>query len=617
MGLLTRHRLRNVAIDVALLFVAWYAAFFFRFDSISPYWAHLRDVAGWRFVGVQVAVLIVMRVYERWWKYTSLSDVLSLARALVVGEIVAYGSMWLFPPIDRGANDPLPRGVVVLNLVLAGLLLVAARALARIVSERSSPFVTGREVLVIGAGNAGELIVREMVKGRSGYTVIGILDDDDKKQVFRLHGVKVLGTIDRLDRILRETRIDEVVIAMPSGPGARRQQVVDVCRRHGVPVRTLPGPEELLGADSLVTRLREVRVEDLLGREPVRVDVDAIGAYVTGRVVLVTGAGGSIGSELVRQIARLQPARHVLVDNGETNLFTIARELAERDTAHVEPVLADVKDPHRMRALLGDHVPHVVFHAAAYKHVPVMEQNPLEAIRNNTLATRDLAIVAREVGVERFVLVSTDKAVNPQTVMGASKALCEWVIEAAAQEQSDTRFIAVRFGNVLASSGSVIPIFREQIDAGGPVTVTDARMTRYFMTIKEAAQLVIEAGGVGESGEIFVLDMGEPVSIMKLAQDMVRLSGKEVEIRVTGIRPGEKLHEELFEGDERVERTRHEKLQVARRGPIDALWLSERLAVLEARVLAGDAYGLVAAVHETVRNPVRATPGRDPAAVGG
>jgi FlaA1/EpsC-like NDP-sugar epimerase len=617
MGLLTRHRLRNVAIDVALLFVAWYAAFFFRFDTISPYWAHLRDVAGWRFVAVQVAVLIVMRVYERWWKYISLSDVLSLARALVVAEIVAYGSMWLFPPIDRGANDPLPRGVVVLNLVLAGLLLVAARAIARLVSERKSPFVRGREVLVIGAGNAGELIVREMVKGRSGYTVIGILDDDPAKQVFRLHGVKVLGTIDRLDRILRDTRLDEVVIAMPAASGARRQAVVDACRANGVPVRTLPGPEELLGADSLVTRLREVRVEDLLGREPVRVDLEQVGAYVAGRVVLVTGAGGSIGSELVRQISRLGPARLVLVDNGETNLFTITRELADRRVECVVPVLADVKDQARMRALLGDEAPQVVFHAAAYKHVPVMEQNPLEAIRNNTLATRDLATVARDVGVERFVLVSTDKAVNPQTVMGASKALCEWVVEAAAQEQSDTRFIAVRFGNVLASSGSVIPIFREQIDAGGPLTVTDARMTRYFMTIKEAAQLVIEAGGVGESGEIFVLDMGEPVSILQLARRMVELSGKQVEISFTGIRPGEKLDEELFERDEAVERTRHEKLQVARRGPIDAAWLSERLAVLEARVLAGDAQGLVKAVQETVRNPVRATPGRDPAAVGG
>ena len=617
MGLLTRHRLGNVAIDVVLLFAAWYAAFFFRFDAISPYWEHLRDTGSWRFVAVQVLVLIAMRVYLRQWRYTSLRDVLALGQALLVGVILAYASMWLLPPIDRGGNDPLPRGVVMLDLVLAGLLLVTARAAARIVFERSGPFVRGREVLVIGGGNAGELIVREMVKPRSGYSPIGILDDDPAMQGLRLHNVRVRGTIDSLDRILRETHLDEVVIAMPSASGARRQTVVEVCRAHGVPVRTLPGPKELLGADSLVTRLRNVQVEDLLGRQPVRLDLAEIGAYVAGRSVLVTGAGGSIGSELVRQIGRLGPASLVLIDNSETNLFTIERELADRGIAGVVPVLADVKDSRRMRALLEMHAPQVVFHAAAYKHVPVMEQNPLEAIRNNTLATRDLAAIVRDAGVERFVLISTDKAVNPQTVMGASKALCEWVVEAAAQAESDTRFIAVRFGNVLASSGSVIPIFREQIAAGGPVTVTDERMTRYFMTIPEAAQLVIEAGGVGESGDIFVLDMGEPVSIMQLAHDMVRLSGKQVEIRVTGIRPGEKLDEELFECDEAVERTRHEKLQVARRGPIDVHWLSERLAVLEARVLAGDADGLVAAVHETVRNPVRALPGRDRETVGG
>ena len=617
MGLLTRHRLGNVAIDVVLLFAAWYAAFFFRFDVISPYWERLRDAGGWRFVAVQVVVLIALRVYLRQWRNTSLTDVLALGRALLIGGILAYGSMWLFPPIERGGNDPLPRGVVVLDLVLAGLFLVAARALARIVSEHSAPFVRGDEVLVIGGGNAGELIVREMRKRDSGYTPIAILDDDPAMQGLRLHNVKVIGTIDDIERVLRDTLPDQVVIAMPSAPGARRQVVVDACQAKGSPVRTLPGPKELLGADSLVTRLRDVQVEDLLGRQPVRLDLAEIGAYVAGRSVLVTGAGGSIGSELVRQIGRLGPTSLVLIDNSETNLFTIERELSDRGVAGVIPVLADVKDSQRMRTLLDTHAPQVVFHAAAYKHVPVMEQNPLEAIRNNTLATRDLATIVREAGVERFVLISTDKAVNPQTVMGASKALCEWVVEAAAQAESDTRFIAVRFGNVLASSGSVIPIFREQIAAGGPVTVTDERMTRYFMTIPEAAQLVIEAGGVGESGDIFVLDMGEPVSIMQLARDMVRLSGKTVEIRVTGIRPGEKLDEELFEGDEAVERTRHEKLQVARRGQIDVHWLSERLAVLEARVLAGDAHGLVAAVHETVRNPVRAMPGRDRETVGG
>ena len=470
---------------------------------------------------------------------------------------------------------------------------------------------------MIGAGNAGELIVREMVKGRSGYTVIGILDDDPAKQVFRLHGVKVLGKIDRLDRILRDTRLDEVVIAMPSASGARRQLVVDVCGANGVPVRTLPGPEELLGADSLVTRLREVRVEDLLGREPVRVDVDVIGAYVTDRVVLVTGAGGSIGSELVRQIARLRPAQLVLVDNGETNLFSIARELDDRRVDGVVPVLADVKDTHRMRALLGDHAPHVVFHAAAYKHVPVMEQNPLEAIRNNTLATRDLAIVAREAGVERFVLVSTDKAVNPQTVMGASKALCEWVVEAAAQEHSDTRFIAVRFGNVLASSGSVIPIFREQIDAGGP----DHRHGRADDALLHDDQGGRPARDRGRRRRRVGRHLRARHGRARL--DHAAGAGHEAAVGQGRRDPGDRdpARREAPRGAVRARRARRaHPAREAAGGAARAdrrAWLSERLAVLEARVLAGDASGLVAAVHETVRNPVRAMPGRDPATVGG
>jgi FlaA1/EpsC-like NDP-sugar epimerase len=386
----------------------------------------------------------------------------------------------------------------------------------------------------------------------------------------------------------------------------------------GLTFKILPSVTQLVRGEGRLRYLRPVEVDDLLGREPTLPDETKLRSLLDGKRVMVTGAGGSIGSEVCRQVLRYGVTSLIMVERSENALHDISLEIGRRfPAASVTPALADVKHVPRMTELFQRYRPQIVFHAAAYKHVPVMEQNPLEAIRNNTLATRDLATIVREAGVERFVLISTDKAVNPQTVMGASKALCEWVVEAAAQAESDTRFIAVRFGNVLASSGSVIPIFREQIAAGGPVTVTDERMTRYFMTIPEAAQLVIEAGGVGESGDIFVLDMGEPVSIMQLAQDMVRLSGKQVEIRVTGIRPGEKLDEELFEGDEAVERTRHEKLQVARRGQIDVHWLSERLAVLEARVLAGDADGLVAAVHETVRNPVRAMPGRDRETVGG
>jgi FlaA1/EpsC-like NDP-sugar epimerase len=312
----------------------------------------------------------------------------------------------------------------------------------------------------------------------------------------------------------------------------------------------------------------------------------------------------------VRQIARVSPGALVLVDNAETNLFTIDRELAARSVPNVSALLADVKDVVRMRAILATHRPSVVFHAAAYKHVPMTETNPAEAVRNNTLATRDLARLVREAGVERFVLISTDKAVDPQTMLGASKALCEWVVEAEAQAESDTRFLAVRFGNVLASSGSVIPIFRAQIEAGGPVTVTDERMTRYFMTIPEAAQLVLEAGGVGDSGEIFVLDMGEPVSIMELARHMIRLAGREpdvdIKITVIGARAGEKIHEVLFEDGELVALTRHEKLRVARRPRIDASWLTERLAAIEELALAGEDEALRQLVYDTVAAPARA-----------
>jgi FlaA1/EpsC-like NDP-sugar epimerase len=620
MGVLSRHRWLDVVIDALLIAAAWYLAFFFRFNTLVAPWEDLRDRGIWIVVPVKIAVLIALGVYARWWRYTSLRDVVVLMRACVVAEAVVYAVFFVWPtPGIRDALTPVPRGIVALDLILTAFFLLAARAVTRIAFERAAPFAIGREVLVIGAGNAGELIVREMVKPRSGYTPIGILDDDPSKQTMRLHNVKVIGTLESLDRVLAANRPDEIVIAMPSADGRVRGAIVQTARNHDVPVRMLPGPDELLAGSIGLAQLRDVRVEDLLGRRPVRLDLSTIGAYLNGRIVLVTGAGGSIGAELSRQIARCGPARLILLDNGETSLFEIGRELAGRGVVGVHQVLADVKDHRRMRALFHEHRPQVVFHAAAYKHVPMMELNPLEAIRNNTLATRDLAVLAGEFEVARFVLVSTDKAVNPQTVMGASKALCEWVVEAAAQAGTETRFMAVRFGNVLASSGSVIPIFRAQIESGGPVTVTDERMTRFFMTIPEAVQLVIEAGGAGESGDIFVLDMGEPVRIMDLAHQMVRLSGKEpgrdIEVRIIGIRPGEKLNEALFYDDEQVEPTRHAKLLRARRAPIDARWLSDRLAALEPLVTAGDADAVVRAVNATVRSPVRATEERDPSSV--
>jgi FlaA1/EpsC-like NDP-sugar epimerase len=422
----------------------------------------------------------------------------------------------------------------------------------------------------------------------------------------------VLGTTEDLAHLLRDNRPDEVIIAIPSAAGETRQQIVNVCRDVGVPVKTLPAVHELISGDlNLARQLREVQVEDVLGREAVDLDLAAIASYLTGETVLVTGAGGSIGSELCRQIAALGADRIILVDHTENALVDVERELAyERRFNSTVPVLADVKNRAKMRRTFDRFRPGVVFHAAAYKHVPLMEANPVESVRNNVYGTSVVAEVASEFGCKRFVLVSTDKAVNPKNVLGQTKAVCEWIAEAAAaREHNGTHFISVRFGNVLGSSGSVIPLFRRQIARGGPVSVTHPEMTRYFMTIPEAVQLIIQAGAIGESGEIYVLDMGPPVKILELAHNMIRLSGKEpdvdVEIDFIGVRPGEKLHEELWAGDEHAEPTTHPKILRCAGRPVDPGWLEDELAELERLVEAGETLEVVNRLGLMVRAPRR------------
>jgi FlaA1/EpsC-like NDP-sugar epimerase len=410
-----------------------------------------------------------------------------------------------------------------------------------------------------------------------------------------------------------------VIIAIPSAPGSLRARVVKACRGRGIPVRTLPTVFELLqSGGNLMRQIRELRVEDMLGREPVRIELERVGAYLNGQTVLVTGAGGSIGAELCRQIARVGPRRLVVLDHAEDNLFDVMRELEDdRHVRNAVAVLADCKEEERMREVFNEHRPGIVFHAAAYKHVTLMEHNPIEAVRNNALATRIVARIAGETGVRTFVLVSTDKAVAPATVMGASKALAEWAVEAAGARHPATRYASVRFGNVLGSSGSVVPIFRRQIAAGGPVTVTDPEMTRYFMTIPEAVQLIIRSGSLGPAsgdgaggGEVFVLEMGEPVKIVELARDMIRLSGLEPErdiaIDVVGRRPGEKLHEELFNPYERPQPTAAEKILLAAREPLDPDWVEEIFDQVNVLVLEDDAAGLAAKVSDL--STVRSTP---------
>ncbi len=600
-------RLGQVAADACLVAGAWYLAYVLRFDTGIP---HRYDLLLERtlvfVVLMKLAIFALFGLYSKLWRFVDQRDFESIVKAVVVASVAVIAALFLLYP---GKTDP-PRGVIALDFLITLALVAGSRFLVRAATERPSRpgrllDRASREVLIVGAGNGGQQVALELRRNpQLSSAPIGFVDDDPRKQGMRIAGLKVLGSTDGLARVLDDAEPDEVIIAIPSAPGILRQLVVTACRERGIPVRTLPTTFELLsGGVNLMRQVREVRVEDVHGREPVRVEIDRVGAYLGGRVVLVTGAGGSIGAELCRQIARVRPKQLVLVENAENALFEIRRELEEdRHFTRTDAVLADCKDATRMRELFLEHKPSVVFHAAAYKHVPLMEENPVEAVRNNAVATRIVAAAAGEAGVERFVLVSTDKAVTPATVMGASKALAEWAVEAAQSRYRGTRYASVRFGNVLGSSGSVVPIFRKQIAAGGPVTVTDERMTRYFMTIPEAVQLIIRSGELSTGGELFVLEMGDPVKIVDLARKMIGLAGYEpdvdIAVDVVGRRPGEKLHEELFNPGERPQPTPAEKIVSASRPLPDKDWVESAFARIEELVYNGDAAALASAVAE-------------------
>ncbi len=621
-----RHSLPQIVVDGALVALAWWLAFELRFPN-GPHGRYsllLTRTLPW-VVLAGVVVFVLGRVYERQWRYSSQRDFLALGRGVLALTVLTVLGVAVLHPVMVSQDGKLvgidvPDGVSVLFLLLCVALLVTLRAIARSLHERrplaafKAARAGQRSVLIVGAGDGGRLVLREILRNRElGLLPVGFLDDDQRKHGMRIDGVKVRGnTHGQLGRILDESEPDEVIIAIPSAPGSTRARIVRACRERGVPVRTLPTVFELLrdqdharAGGAIAKQVREVRVEDVLGRDPVHVELQTAGAYLAGETVLITGAGGSIGSELCRQIAQVRPRRLVLVDHAEDNLFAIARELEQE--RHVPPavlcaVLADCKEQERMKEVFAEHSPAVVFHAAAYKHVGLMEANPIEAVRNNALATRLVAMLAGEHGAERFVLVSTDKAVSPATVMGASKALAELALEAATASHPDTRYAGVRFGNVLGSSGSVVPIFQRQIERGGPVTVTDERMERYFMTIPEAVQLIIRSGslvsprGGGRGAQLFVLDMGEPVKIVELARAMVELSGldseRDIEIEIVGARPGEKLSEELIADHERLMATEAEKIMRVERRRAAAEAVQAAFGEVEALLAEADAQTL-------------------------
>lgn len=573
----------KAALDFSVLVAAYCLAFALRFEgTLNADMVTLMLTTLPAVVAVKFLSLIAFGVRRLSWRYISLAEARRLIASLGLATTVLICWRLLSGPpgIDLlSSSQALPFGILFIDLPLSIIGIIGLRVVFRDWTERAERVkgTTNRRKarsLLLGAGRAGALVAKEIAAGRGvGITAVGFLDENHHHVGHLIHGLPVLGTVSQLQEIVVKHRVEQALITMENTSGAIIRAMVRMCEDCGIPAKIIPEISELVEGTVNLSSIRDVAIEDLLRREPVTLDSAAISEVVRNRRVLITGAGGSIGSELCRVVCRFDPAALVLVEQAENNLFFIHRELVEK-FPHIElvPCVADICDTPRIQDVFAFYLPEIVFHAAAHKHVPMMEWNPGEAIKNNVLGTKSLADLADEFGVGEFVMISTDKAVNPTSVMGVSKRIAEIYIQALSQ-RSKTRFVTVRFGNVLGSAGSVIPIFKEQIAKGGPVTVTDPDMKRYFMTIPEACQLVLQAASMGHGGEIFILDMGEPVKIVDLARDLISLSGlqpdKDIEIHFTGIRPGEKLFEELSLEEEGAEKTRHVRIFVGRSNVVE------------------------------------------------
>ena len=592
--------------DVVATIIVMGLAFLIRFASdgraVPPEYVYTYLRALPIILPLRVIIYIGFGLYSQIWAHASIPELLRVCYAVTVDSVITAAIIFILP------HTGFPRSVLLigwfLKIAALGSIRLALRLRYEWFRRNAVPSAQVHRTLIYGAGDAGALLVREFAKHPElGCEVIGFIDDDPGKQGYFVAGRPVLGTRSSLQSVVRDCRVTHMVIAMPSAQGSVVRSVVELGRGLGLQLKTLPGVYELVGGTVSISQIRDVQIEDVLGRDEVRVDLEAIAAFLAGEVVLITGAGGSIGSELCRQVCRFSPSRVLLLGHGENSIYEIDMELRARfPSLSVVPIIADVQDEARIRRVFEQYRPGVVFHAAAHKHVPLMEYNPEEAIKNNVFGTYNVARAADFFKAKRFVLISSDKAVNPTSVMGATKRAAEVVVQSLARTSS-TVFVAVRFGNVLGSRGSVIPLFKRQIAAGGPVTITDERMIRYFMTIPEASQLVIQAASMGKGGEVFVLDMGKPVRIVDLARDLIRLSGfepeKDIRIECTGIRPGEKLFEELLTAEEGTAATVHERIYVAAGDPVSRISLSKFLDDLTALCRTGSA------TNERIRDVVQ------------
>ena len=565
-----RNRFCVIFVMTSLIIISSFLlAYAVRFDFSIPAAYRQRIIALLPAVlAIKLAVFWQFGCFKGWWRYVSMPDLVQIVKANVLASILFVAYAVLVYRLEQ-----IPRSVLILDGIFCFLFVGGIRFLTRAFREHYQPVRRGTDlrkarVLIVGAGEAGQLIVREVRSNQQlDLDLIGFIDDDPLKQKAMFQGLNVLGTQSDLERIVREGGVDEIIIAIPSATGKQIRAIVDHCRSVNVKFKILPGVGALIDGRVSIQQVRDVDLNDLLGREPIALDEVQISHYLQGKRVLVTGAGGSIGSEICRQVVRFNPQKLILFENAETPLFLIEQELTQCcPQLPIVPIIGDVRNRSRVDVIFDEQMPHVVFHAAAYKHVPMMEMNPAEAVNNNIQGTRLLADAADSFGVEKFVMVSTDKAVRPTNVMGTTKRVAELYVQSL-NKTSKTNFVTTRFGNVLGSNGSVIPTFKAQIGKGGPVTVTHPDVTRFFMTIPEATQLVLQAGSMGSGGEIYLFDMGEPVRIQTLAEELIRLSGlqphEDIEIVYTGLRPGEKLYEELLLDGEGVLPTPHNKICIA------------------------------------------------------